>query len=127
MMQHSPQAGILQPVPPLARYLFFSLAPGAHPGTHLRALREWVDGQRTVAGLGRVLVSALNEEIAGLRDFPVFSGPGVTVPATPAALWLWLRGEDRGEILHRSRRLTAALAPVFRLDETIDAFMFDGG
>ncbi|HNG38971.1 MAG TPA: Dyp-type peroxidase, partial [Accumulibacter sp.] len=51
----------------------------------------------------------------------------VTVPATPAALWLWLRGEDRGEILHRSRRLTAALAPVFRLDETIDAFMFDGG
>lgn len=127
MMQHSPQAGILLPVPPLARYLSFSLAPGAHPGAHLRGLRELVDGQNTVAGFGRVLITALNEEIAGLRDFPALAGPGVAIPATPTALWLWLRGEDRGEILHRSRRLTSALAPAFKLDEACDAFLFDGG
>lgn len=127
MMQHSPQAGILLPVPPQARFLSLSLLPGAHPGDCLRALRDRVDGEKTVVGLGRVLVTALSEEIDGLRDFPALAGPGIAVPATPTALWLWLRGEDRGEIFHRSRRLLALLAPAFQLDDTRDAFMFDIG
>ncbi len=127
MMQHSPQAGILLPVPPQARFLFLSLLPGAHPGTCLRTLRDQVDGEKTVIGLGRVLVTALSEEIEGLRDFPALAGPGVAIPATPTALWIWLRGKDRGEIYHRSRRLLATLAPAFHLDDTRDAFMFDSG
>lgn len=122
-----PQAAILLPLPPLARYLSFSLEPGAPPGTCLRLLADLADGERTLVGLGHVLVSALGAEIPGLRSFPTFAGPGLELPATPAALWLWMRGDDRGELLHRTRHLEQALAPVFRLDDTRDAFLHGGG
>jgi putative iron-dependent peroxidase len=46
------------------------------------------------------------------------------VPSTPAALWLWLRGEDRGVLLHRARALEAALLPAFGLRESVDAFQY---
>lgn len=124
---NTPQAGILLPLPPLARYLSFSLEPSSHPSDSLRTLRDLADGERTVAGLGRILVSALSEEIPGLRAFPALTGLGVDVPATPTALWIWLRGDDRGELLHRSRRLEQALAPAFRLDDSHDAFLHAGG
>ena len=52
------------------------------------------------------------------------SGPGVDVPSTPAALWLWLRGDDRGELLHRARQLEAALLPAFYLRDAVDAFQY---
>ena len=53
--------------------------------------------------------------------------PGIELPATPAALWLWLRGEDRGELHLRAQRIEALLAPVFRLVDSIDAFKHDSG
>jgi len=37
----------------------------------------------------------------------VLTGPGIEVPVTPAALWCWLRGDDRGELVHRGRSLAA--------------------
>lgn len=123
----TPQAGILLPPPPLARYLSFSLTPGVPADDCLRALCRLADGERTLVGVGRALVSALGAEIAGLRGFPTFAGPGLELPATPAALWLWLRGDDRGEILHRARHLEQALTPAFRLDDTRDAFLHAGG
>jgi len=46
---------------------------------------------------------------------------------TPAAIWIWLRGDDRGELLQRARRIEQFLAPTFRLAETLDAFVHDGG
>ncbi|MBL8421942.1 MAG: hypothetical protein JNK06_00300 [Candidatus Accumulibacter phosphatis] len=98
----TPQAGILLPPPGLARYLSFSLTPGVPSDDCLNALCRLADGERTLVGLGRALVSALGAEIAGLRGFPTFAGPGRELPVTPAALWLWLRGDDRGEILHRA-------------------------
>lgn len=123
----TPQSGILLPLPDLGRYLSFSLEPGAHPSACLCTLREVADGERTVVGFGRTLASAVGAEIPGLRSFPVFSGPSLDLPATPSALWLWLRGDDRGEILHRSRRIAHALARSFRLDDTRDSFVHDGG
>lgn len=124
---NTPQAGILLPLPSLARYLSFSLEPAVPPADCLRALCEFADGERSVVGLGRALVSALGTEIPGLRSFPALAGLGLELPATPAALWIWLRGEDRGEILQRARRIEQALAPAFRLDDTRDAFQHDGG
>lgn len=125
---NTPQAGILLPLPRLARYLSFSLEPAALPVDCLRALSVLAaDGERTVVGFGRALVSALGREIPGLRSFPTFAGPGLEMPATPAAIWIWLRGDDRGELLHRARRIEEALAPALRLHETHDAFMHDGG
>lgn len=124
---NTPQAGILLPVPPVARYLTFSLAPAADPKDCLRALVELADGERTVVGFGRVLVSALGIEIPGLRPFPTFAGAGLELPATPAALWIWLRGNDRGQLMHHTRRIEGALLPAFRLDDVRDAFLHDGG
>ncbi|NML26406.1 Dyp-type peroxidase [Zoogloea dura] len=121
------QAGILQPLPPLSRYLAFSLEPDSDVAAGLAVLQGLVDGDRSVAGIGLAPVSALGRKVAGLKPFPPLAGPGVDIPSTPVALWLWLRGDDRGELLHRARRLEAALAPVFRLEESIDGFKHAGG
>jgi len=123
----SPQPGILAPVPPLARYLTFSLAPEANPRQVLASLCQLVDGEVIVLGLGHSLILSLGAKLSGLRDFPRHVGPGFAVPSTPAALWCWLRGGDRGELVHVSRRVQRLLSPVFQLDEVIDAFRYDIG
>lgn len=51
----------------------------------------------------------------------------LTIPSTPADLWLWLRGEDAGELFHRSRRIEAALAPAFEPVELVSAFRHGDG
>ena len=119
------QAGILAPVPKHARYLVFSLEPDATPTTALQALKEVADGDKTVVGVGLSLVLALGRKITGLRTFPGQVGAGFEVPSTPAALWCWLRGDDRGELMHRSRLIEQTLMPDFILDDVLDAFMYD--
>jgi len=121
------QPGILAPVPPLARHLGFTLAAEAGPGPALERLAKSVDPGRTVVGIGRSTALALGCHVDGLRDFPSGAGRGLEIPATPGALWCWLRGEDRGELVHRSRSLEALIGPAFRLDAVVDAFMHDGG
>jgi putative iron-dependent peroxidase len=123
----TPQAGILLPLPPLARYLTFSLEPDSDVAAGLAALQEVVDGERTVAGIGLAPLHALGKKVPGLKPFPALSGVGVDLPSTPFALWLWLRGEDRGELLLRARRIEHALAPTFKLEESWDAFKHDSG
>jgi putative iron-dependent peroxidase len=127
MRVSSPQPGILLPVPPHARYLTFSLKPGASPREPVRELREAADGERVVVGIGASLALALGKNIKGLRSFPPLTGAGFDVPATPSALWIWVRGEDRGEIFHRSRHIERTLARAFRLEQVLEAFRHDGG
>ncbi|MGH8832988.1 MAG: Dyp-type peroxidase [Polaromonas sp.] len=95
------QPGILEPVPPVGRYLFFSLASTQAVSLRESLLRltQVADGQAVVAGLGPVLLAALGASLSGLREFTAISGPGVEVPATPTALWCWLRGTDRGDLV----------------------------
>jgi porphyrinogen peroxidase len=121
------QPGILAPVPPHARYLTFALKQGAKPHTELKCLAAAADGKACVVGIGSVLAFALQEEIAGLRPFPHYSAEGVEVPSTPAALWCWLRGDDRGEIVLRARAIEKMLAPAFEVAGSIDAFKYNGG
>lgn len=121
------QAGILQALPPFARYLSFSLTPGGDLAAGLKRLQDLVDGDAVVAGLGLAPLSALGRKVPGLKPFPPLAGAGVDIPSTPVALWLWLRGTDRGELLHRARHLGDALAPFFQLEESIDGFKHDGG
>jgi putative iron-dependent peroxidase len=121
------QPGILAPVPAHARYLFFATLGTGSPAACLRALGDLVDGDRTVVGLGPSLVDALGRQIPGLRNLPRFAGARVEVPSTPEALWCWLRGDDRGELLHRSRSIARLLAPAFRLSRTLDAFKYGAG
>lgn len=120
------QPAILKPIPALARYATYALLPETDPRPVLRALRGAADGERTFAGIGQSLVSALGRNIDELRAFPEFSGRGIDVPSTPSALLLWLSGDDRGEIVNRHRKLDDLLAGAFRSTGVIDAFTFDG-
>lgn len=92
------QAGVLAPIPRHARYLCFSAAHDADPRAALCALAALADGDETVVGLGASLVQTLGQTIEGLRSLPALSGKGarLDVPSTPAALWCWLRGDERG-------------------------------
>jgi putative iron-dependent peroxidase len=123
----TPQPGILLPPPALARYLAFSLSDRTCIAERLQALGELADGNNTVVGFGQSLVSGLGANIPGLKRFPLITAPGLGIENAPDAVWIWLRGDDRGEILHRSRRITGVLAPAFRLDECRDAFKYAGG
>ncbi len=119
----SSQPGILADLPSHARYLTFSLLPGADPKPGLARLRKAVNGDASVVGLGQSLVLAAGGNIERLRTLQPEVGVGIDVPSTPAALLCWLRGDDRGELVHRTRRIEAMLADTFRLDHAIDAFM----
>lgn len=121
------QPGILASLPPLARYLTFALKQGARPGRELKSLASAVDGKACVVGIGALLAFALRKEIGGLKPFPHYHGHGVEVPSTPAALWCWLRGDDRGEILLRARAMEKMLAPAFEVVGTLDAFKYEKG
>ena len=121
------QTGILEDIPPHAHFLSFSLKAGQRADTTLLALNDLVDGDRTVLGLGLSLIHSLGGEIQGMKKFPVYSGPGFDVPSTPAALWLWLRGDDPGEIYLRSLKLQQLLSPTFRLDSAVNSFRYDTG
>jgi putative iron-dependent peroxidase len=117
------QPGILAtPVPAHARHLFFDLECAAALPAALDQLLDLVDGRRAVAGLGSALVQAL-----GARPFAAMSGVGVDNPSTQHALWLWLHGEDRGELLQRTQILEAALAPALRLVHSTEAFRHQTG
>lgn len=127
MTQPTPQPGILAPLPPQARYISVIQREGSDPRDALRALATHAAGEGLVVGLGAGLVASLGGHINGLRSFEGISGAKMRLPSTPAALWLWLRGDDRGELLHRSRTLCQLLAPAFDLQQITDAFVHAGG
>jgi putative iron-dependent peroxidase len=133
MLRRNPQAAILMPQSPAARWLEFSLVGGTGRDGAESALRALaagdarIDGTFCVVGLGISLVGLLGIHVPGLRTFPVLAGAKVDVPSAPRALWIWLRGEDRGELLHRSRRIAATLAPAFALESCVDGFVHDTG
>lgn len=123
----TPQPGILPEVPPLSRYLEFDLRPEEDPALVLAEFttRDW--DESVVVGLGPGLVQGLGKSINGLRPFPSFSGPGCDVPSTQADLWFWLRGEDRGDLMHMGRAIEQQLWPAFRSDRLVDGFRYGDG
>ena len=120
------QPGIFEPVPAVARYVMFNLsADAAHPEAIKQALARLsplTNGSDVVVGLGPSLLAALDAGVPGLHEFPELSGRGVKVPSTPGTLWCWVRGEDLGDLLHLTRKVQKALAPVFVVRHVVDAF-----
>lgn len=122
------QAGILaDPVPPLARHVFFTLESTEHLAAALRRLAVMVDGDATVIGFGQSLLQALNVQQDKLRSFPALSANGIDIPSTQHALWCWLRGDDRGELLHRTNELIDAVAPALKVVQVTEAFRYKTG
>ncbi len=120
------QPGILDPVPAVARHVFFALA---ETGANAPAIREALcrlsplaNGSDVVVGIGPSLAAALGVSVPGLHEFPDLSGQRVEVPSTPGTLWCWVRGDDLGDLLHLTRRVQKALAPVFAVRHVVDAF-----
>jgi putative iron-dependent peroxidase len=122
------QPGILAAVPRAARYLTLSVAQHARAESikaALSALTTVADGDEVVAGVGPSLAQQLGAPIDGLKPFPRFPGAKVDIPVTPpasAALWCWIRGDDRGTILHRARAIAAATAEAFKVEAMVDCF-----
>lgn len=125
-MAHS-QPGVLAPVPTVARAMSFQLVPGADPAPPLRALAQQHCSDEQVVGIGAPLAWALGIEIPGLRGFPAQVGAGFAIPSTQTALWCWLRGEDRGVLIHAGQALESTLEDAFDVQQIVDTFVFDGG
>lgn len=122
------QPGILAtPVPAQARHLFFALESVAALPQAIDNLMNLVDGKSAVIGFGESLTKALNVQIDGLRSFPAMTGVGVENPSTQHALWVWLHGVDRGELLNRCNAFEAALAPALRLVQAQETFRHKDG
>jgi putative iron-dependent peroxidase len=119
------QAGIVAEETKLARYLTFTVDIQADLQTALKTLADNIDTENTVIGIGESLVSYFDKQVPGLHTFPAQSYSGIELPSTPAALWCWLRGDDRGELFHRSRQIEELLAPDFFLNDAIDSFQYD--
>lgn len=121
------QQGLLaKPVPAHARHLFFSLQSVEALPAVLDALLPQVDGQSLILGVGAPLVKALGRDVPGLRAFPQLDAV-VENPSTQHALWLWLRGEERGELFLQAQALEQLLAPALRLVDNVDGFLHRGG
>ena len=118
------QPGILAPVPNAARYLYFRTRAGAS----INEIRSAVEGlsidESLVVGIGSSLVTLLGGSIDELHTFPSRTVSGIEIPATPQALWCWLRADDEGELVHRTLALRAQLKDAFDLSEEINAFQY---
>ena len=121
------QPGILAPVPRVSRYLSFQMRSGSDPRQALARASSREIGEHAIVGLGAALVASINGRVEALREFPSLVGSGITVPATPAAVWLWLRGEEPGELVHAGRDWVKDLQEGFDLDTVFDSFVFQGG
>jgi putative iron-dependent peroxidase len=119
------QGAILANETRMARYLFFSIYDQNTVADCLRSVAEQVDGEKTLLAIGESLTQALSASVPGLKTFPAQSGSAIDVPATPSALCCWLRGDDRGELFHRSARIADWLSPGFELTDVQDTFQYD--
>jgi len=121
------QPSILAESPPMGRSVAFRLVPDSDFKAALSRLRDEWKLDAGVVGLGEPAVRALGKCVPGLATFPGLSGPAFAVPSTQQALWVFLRGEDRGALFDATVRVRACLAPSFELHDLMDTFVYAGG
>jgi putative iron-dependent peroxidase len=121
------QPAILAPPTAAGRFMTLGLTTDARPPDIAARLAALAIDDRMTVGLGEPLVRALGRAVDGLRPCPEVRGPGGAFPSTQGALWFFVGGTDPGEILHRSRRIVAALGDYVRVDEDLPSFVYGGG
>lgn len=121
------QSFILPGVPRAARYLSFTVRPGVTPNATAEMVKNLRVNEHTVIGIGSPLVAHWDSNIEGLRWFPALVGPGIEVPSTQYALWLWLRGDNPGDVALRSLAIEDSVRAAFRLQQSVDAFKYGEG
>ena len=119
------QPCILQPLPEQAVYLTCKLSQADSLQQVIKILQT-LDTDNIVVAIGQSLLDRFNQSVPGLRAMPAFASSHIGA-ATATDLWCWIRGDDRGELLHRSRRIIRHLGPVFGLLDTTDAFLYASG
>ncbi len=122
-----PQAAILDPVPVLGRFLVFGMEAGVDPRPALRRLRDERALQRGVVGVGAPIALALGANLPGLRAFPAVVGPGVAMPSTQGALWVFLGGDGASDLHDRADRLKGAVGEGFLVQEEVATFQYREG
>lgn len=122
----SPQPLVLRAVPAHARFLAFDASPRIDPRPMLRALAELYDPETMLVGIGEPLTRRLEVSIPGLRTFPAMTGPGSAFPSSQRWAWIYLAGDDLGELVDRGRVLREKLHP-FTLREDVATFRYRGG
>lgn len=119
------QPGILQPLPEQAVYLTCNLDRSASLDQVIQVLQT-LDTENIVVAIGQSLLDRFNQTVPGMRAMPAFASKHIGA-ATATDLWCWIRGDDRGELLHRTRSIIHQLSPVFNLVDTTSAFQYAGG
>ncbi|WP_018152187.1 Dyp-type peroxidase [Leeia oryzae] len=123
----SHQGAVLDPVTPVAVHLLFDIADTHLVKGALTRLATIADGQQLCIGIGQPLATLLNVSLPGLSQFQAPDGARVDVPSTPHALWCWVRGSERGDLVHLQRHLMTALGGAFRLAGQVESFCYHQG
>ena len=128
------QPGILHPLPPLARMVSLRRRHAHSDARASEALAAALEAlaavnvdDSVVIGIGDTVIAASVGAVDGSREPPALQGRGVAVPVTPQAMWWWLRGVDRGDLLTQQRALEDAVGAAFAIDEVVDTFVHAGG
>ncbi len=121
---HYTQKGILADVPQIARYITLDLKNGVAATDAIKHVAQSVDCDVMVVGFGSALIQGAGSSIDGLRAFPVQYASAVNVPSTQADLWLWIHGDDRGDLVHQTREIVSAIDDTFEVRQIVDAFQY---
>lgn len=120
-MANTFQPAILEPLPPLARYVTFAVHGGADPAAVVRALGGLEVDPKTVLGVGTPLVERLGLQVAGLRAFPADLPP---FPASQQAAWVFLTHGDSTRLFDAGRELARRFRGLLDVVEEIDSFAY---
>ena len=120
------QAGILAEVPRFGRYVFLGLRRGASAADIRLALSALAPKPRqldVMVGIGLEASRAVGYEVVGLREFEALrTASKIVIPSHPAALLLWLRGDNAQALMQLEQKFTKQLRNVFVLHESVATF-----
>ena len=120
------QPAILAPCTAVGRSVLFRIAPGGDVEKALRKLRDGIDSDCGVVGIGEPAMLAMGKTVEGLRTFPAMSGAACSVPSTQEALCFLLRGPDRGVVFDLTQRIRELVADAFVIVDVNDTFVYHG-